>query len=46
MKPQLLIVQGRIQNHVKEAFASFKKWNIEFKEYRSLAIIIQQINAL
>ena len=27
--------QSRIQDEAKEAIASFKKWNIGLKEYRS-----------
>ena len=30
-----MISQGRIQDEAKEAIASFKKYNIALKEYRS-----------
>ena len=37
------LIQGQIQDEAKEAIASFKKWNIALKKYRSYTIIIQQI---
>ena len=35
MSAEIQAYQGRIQDEVKEAIASFKKWNIGLKEYRS-----------